>query len=102
MGHTRFIDVSRLDVWSSDLTAIDENSGGGTVVYTAAATDPAEDTGPSNPVVYSFGGGTDDAQFSIDPSTGEVTLLARSEERRVGRERRKGWATDDAGNEERQ
>src|SRR5947207_2620149 len=46
------------------------------LVYTAAATDPALDDGPSNPVTYSFGGGTDDGAFSINPTTGAVTLTA--------------------------
>jgi hypothetical protein len=55
-------------------TAIDENSGASQVVYTAAATDPASDTGPSTPVTYSFGGGTDDGAFTIDSGTGAVTL----------------------------
>ncbi|HKZ96903.1 MAG TPA: cadherin domain-containing protein, partial [Hyphomicrobiaceae bacterium] len=53
--------------------AINENSGAGQVVYTAAATDPSLDGGPSNPVTYSLGG-TDAGAFSIDSGTGAVTL----------------------------
>src|SRR5262245_31102422 len=71
------ITVTNLDelapVFDSGATAaaIDENSGPGQVVYTAVATDPVTD-GPSNPVTYSFGGGADDAFFSINSATGEV------------------------------
>mgnify|MGYP002813444628 FL=1 len=57
-------------------TAIDENSGAGQVVYTAAATDPATDGGPSTPVTYALGGGIDDGAFTIDSDTGAVTLVA--------------------------
>ncbi|MDP2610627.1 cadherin repeat domain-containing protein, partial [Oceanobacter sp. 1_MG-2023] len=53
-------------------TAIDENSGAGQVVYTTAADDSAD---ISDGVTFSLSG-TDAAYFSIDASTGEVTLLA--------------------------
>ena len=36
-------------------TSIDENSGAGQDVYTASATDPATDGGPSTPITYSLG-----------------------------------------------
>ena len=45
--------------------AIDENSGAGQVVYTAVASDPASDGGPSNPLSYGLSG-TDAGAFSID------------------------------------
>ena len=50
--------------------AIDENSGAGQVVYTAAADDTADISGG---VVFSLGG-TDGAKFTIDAGTGAVTL----------------------------
>jgi Ca2+-binding RTX toxin-like protein len=78
-------------------TAIDENSGAGQLVYTAAATDPAED-GPSNPVSYSFGGGTDDALFSINAATGAVTLAANPDDETKGSYSFDVTATDGAGN----
>ncbi|MDP2549475.1 cadherin repeat domain-containing protein, partial [Oceanobacter sp. 4_MG-2023] len=53
-------------------TAIDENSGAGSVIYTAIIDDSAD---ISDGVTFSLGG-TDAAYFSIDASTGEVTLLA--------------------------
>ncbi|MGA9046140.1 cadherin repeat domain-containing protein, partial [Sulfuricurvum sp.] len=52
-------------------TAIDENSGAGQVVYTAIATD--EDT--ADTITYSLGG-TDAGLFSINGTTGAVTLTA--------------------------
>ncbi|MDP2613908.1 cadherin repeat domain-containing protein, partial [Oceanobacter sp. 2_MG-2023] len=48
-------------------TAIDENSGASTVIYTATTDDPA--------AVYSLSG-TDLSYFTIDTNTGEVTLKA--------------------------
>ncbi|MDO6749522.1 cadherin repeat domain-containing protein, partial [Gilvimarinus sp. 1_MG-2023] len=53
-------------------TSIDENSGAGQVVYTATADDSAD---ISDGVTFSLSG-DDAALFSIDSSTGEVTLLA--------------------------
>src|SRR2546429_5421014 len=51
--------------------AIDENSGAGQVVYTATSTDTGDiATGSTS---YSLGG-TDAGAFSIDSSTGAVTL----------------------------
>ncbi|MDP2613990.1 cadherin repeat domain-containing protein, partial [Oceanobacter sp. 2_MG-2023] len=47
--------------------AIDENSGGNAVIYTATTDDAV--------VVYSLSG-TDASLFSINSATGEVTLLA--------------------------
>ncbi|WP_207717756.1 beta strand repeat-containing protein, partial [Caenimonas soli] len=51
-------------------TAVDENSGAGQVVYTASATDTGD---ISAGVTFSLAG-TDAAAFSIDASTGAVTL----------------------------
>ena len=48
-------------------TAIEENSGAGQVVYTATATD-------ASTVTYSLKGTNDDSMFSINSSTGAVTL----------------------------
>ena len=55
---------------SATAAAIDENSGASLVVYTVTATDNVAVTS------YAFGGGTDDAAFSIDSATGAVTLTA--------------------------
>src|SRR4029078_10587421 len=52
-------------------TAIDENSGAGQVVYTAAADDTAD---ISAGVTFSLKAVGDFAAFSIDANTGEVTL----------------------------
>ena len=49
--------------------AIDENSGASQVVYTVTATD-----GPSTSLSYSLGTGSDEGAFTINGSTGEVTL----------------------------
>ncbi|MDP2507300.1 cadherin repeat domain-containing protein, partial [Oceanobacter sp. 3_MG-2023] len=54
------------------LLSIDENSGAGQVVYTATATDTGD---ISDGVTFSLSG-DDAALFSINSSTGEVTLLA--------------------------
>jgi Ca2+-binding RTX toxin-like protein len=56
-------------------TAIDENSGANQVVYDADATDPASLGGPSNPVTYTLGAGSD-AGLTIDSDDGEVHLVA--------------------------
>ena len=53
--------------------AIDENSGAGQMVYDANAHDQATDGGPSDPLTYALAG-LDVAAFTIDASTGEVTL----------------------------
>ena len=56
-------------------TAINENSGAGQVVYDVDATDPASIGGPSNPVTYGLGtAGGDEGAFSINGTTGAVTL----------------------------
>ena len=54
--------------------AIDENSGAGQVIYTTTA-DTTAGLYDTEPLIYSFAGGADDASFSIDSSSGQVTLL---------------------------
>ncbi|MDP2613881.1 cadherin repeat domain-containing protein, partial [Oceanobacter sp. 2_MG-2023] len=72
------LDVNNLDEVAPTITsgatatAIDENSGAGQVVYTAAADDSAD---ISDGVTFSLGG-ADEAYFEISASTGEVTLKA--------------------------
>ena len=63
-------DANDAPVITSDATAtaIDENSGAGQVVYTAVATDVDSDT-----ITYSLSG-TDADKFTIDSSSGAVTL----------------------------
>jgi Ca2+-binding RTX toxin-like protein len=78
--------------------AVNENIGAGQVVYTAAATDPTLDTGPSNPVTYSFGGGADDGDFTIDGVTGAVTLTADPDAETKSSYSFAVTATDAAGN----
>ena len=74
--------ILTVTVGATDLTvtsgpaapAIDENSGAGQVIYTvtANATAGLYDT---EPLIYSFARGADDASFSIDSSNGQVTLV---------------------------
>ena len=87
-------------VFTSSLTAspIAENSGAGQGVYTAAATDPVTD-GPSDPVTYALGSaGGDEGAFSIDTSTGVVTLTADPNFEAQDSYSFEIVATDDAGN----
>ena len=99
------LDITNLDEdapgFDSGTTAdaIDENSGAGQMVYDANATDPATDGGPSDPVTYSFGGGTDDGLFSIDSGTGEVTLTGNPDYEDKSSYSFDVTATDDAGND---
>jgi hypothetical protein len=73
------------------LTAIDENSGANQVVYTVTATD-------ENDITYSLSG--DDASlFSIDSTTGEVTLIADPDHETQDSYSFNVVATDEAGNE---
>ena len=58
-------------ITSSTAAAIDENSGAGQVVYTITAS--ATDSG----IISSYGiGGTDASHFTVNATTGEVTLTA--------------------------
>ncbi|MDO6749085.1 cadherin repeat domain-containing protein, partial [Gilvimarinus sp. 1_MG-2023] len=75
-------------------TAIDENSGAGQVVYTATADDSAD---ISDGVTFSLSG-DDAAYFSIDASTGEVTLLADADYETKSSYSFTVTATDGAGN----
>ncbi|MDP2507315.1 cadherin repeat domain-containing protein, partial [Oceanobacter sp. 3_MG-2023] len=75
-------------------TAIDENSGASTVVYTATADDSAD---ISDGVTFSLSG-ADAAYFSIDASTGEVTLLADADYETKPSYNFTVIATDGAGN----
>ncbi|MDO6683811.1 cadherin repeat domain-containing protein, partial [Oceanobacter sp. 5_MG-2023] len=75
-------------------TAIDENSGAGSVIYTATADDSADISDG-----VSFGlSGADAAYFSIDASTGEVTLLADADYESKPNYSFTVTATDGAGN----
>jgi hypothetical protein len=53
---------------------IDENSGADQIVYTATADDSGDDVADS-PITFTLAEGSDTA-LSIDPSTGEVTLVS--------------------------
>ncbi len=74
-------------------TSINENSGAGQLVYTASAVDG----GPANPLVFTLSG-TDAAAFSIDSSTGAVTLIANPNDEAKGSYSFDVTATDAAGN----
>ena len=74
------LSVTNLDevapVFSSGTSAsVTENVAAATLVYTAVASDPATDGGPSNPLVYSLGG-TDAAAFTLTTGSGAVTINA--------------------------
>ncbi|MDP2549481.1 cadherin repeat domain-containing protein, partial [Oceanobacter sp. 4_MG-2023] len=75
-------------------TAIDENSGAGSVIYTATADDSAD---ISSGVSFSLSG-DDAAYFSINPATGEVTLLADADYETKPSYSFTVTATDGAGN----
>ncbi|MDP2613871.1 cadherin repeat domain-containing protein, partial [Oceanobacter sp. 2_MG-2023] len=75
-------------------TSIDENSGAGQVVYTAIADDSAD---ISDGVSFSLSG-DDAAYFSINPATGEVTLLADADYETKPSYSFTVTATDGAGN----
>ena len=82
-------------LFTSDSTpiAIDENSGGSQVIYTASASD-------DNAVVYSLQSGNNDdaAVLSIDPATGEVKLTANPDYESQASYAFTVVATDAAGN----
>ena len=69
--------INNLDEVSPTITsgatasAIDENSGAGQAVYTVSATDAAD---TSAGVTYSLGTGNDEGLFTINATTGVVTL----------------------------
>jgi hypothetical protein len=75
-------------------TTIDENTGAGQVIYTVTATD-------DNTITYSLSG--DDASlFTIDSSTGEITLTADPDYETQTTYSFNVVATDEAGNESEQ
>ena len=79
-------------------TAIAENSGAGQVVYTAVATD-TDFPGETGSVSYSLKANTgDEAAFSIDSSTGAVTLTASPDFEAMPSYRFTVVAADAAGN----
>ena len=94
--------VNNLDevapVFTSDstATAIAENSGAGQVVYTAAATDTGD--GTDGVVSYSLGTTGDSALFSIDATTGAVTLIGNPDYESKASYSFTVVATDAAGN----
>ncbi len=57
----------------SDRRAVDENSPPGTRVGT-----PVSATDPGDVLTYTFGGGANDSNYSIDPATGQITVGART------------------------
>ncbi|TKB77299.1 MAG: DUF4347 domain-containing protein [Nitrospira sp.] len=73
--------------------AIDENSGAGQVVYTVTGTD-----GPSTPLSYSLGTGGDEGAFTINGSTGDVTLTGNPDYETKASYSFTVVATDAAGN----
>ena len=67
-------DVNEAPVFTSGTAAsVTEHTPTATVVYDANATDDGENSGT---LTYLFGGGVDDALFSIDADNGEVRFLA--------------------------
>ncbi|MDY0924505.1 cadherin domain-containing protein, partial [Leclercia sp. CFBP8987] len=75
-------------------TAINENSGAGQVIYTATATDSAD---ISNGVTFSLKAGSD-ADLTIDPITGAVTLIGNPDFENKASYSFTVVATDAAGN----
>ena len=63
---------------SSSATALDENSGAGQVVYTVMSTDSADIA--TGATLYSLKAGDDAALFTINSSTGAVTLTANPDD----------------------
>ena len=57
----------------SDRRSVDENSPPGTRVGSAVTA-----TDPGDVLTYTFGGGTNDSSYSIDPATGQITVGART------------------------
>jgi hypothetical protein len=76
---------------------IDENSGAEQVVYTATADDSLDDVADS-PITFTLAEGSDTA-LSIDPSTGEVTLVSDPNHEAQSSYSFAVIATDAAGNE---
>ncbi len=81
---------------ASSATALDENSGAGQVVYTVTSTDSG-DIATGAPT-YSLKAGADAALFTINNSTGAVTLTANPDDETKGDYNFTVVATDTAGN----
>jgi Ca2+-binding RTX toxin-like protein/uncharacterized OB-fold protein len=82
-------------------TAINENSGAGQMVYTAEATDTADiddATDSSAGITYSLGTGGDEGLFSINGTTGVVTLTGDPDHESKASYSFTVVATDAAGN----
>ncbi|MDX7793066.1 cadherin repeat domain-containing protein, partial [Aeromonas caviae] len=72
LGINNLDDTAPTITSAATATAISENSGAGQVVYTVTSTDSGDvSTGSTS---YSTKAGADAALFSIDASTGAVTL----------------------------
>ncbi|MDC3008978.1 pentapeptide repeat-containing protein, partial [bacterium] len=86
-------DTAPIFTSSGTAAAIDENSGAGQVIYTASTTD-------SSTVTYSLKQGNNDdaASFSIDSTSGEVTLNVNPDYESQSSYAFTIQATDDAGN----
>ncbi|MCG8619746.1 MAG: cadherin domain-containing protein, partial [Desulfobacterales bacterium] len=87
-------------------SAIDENSGSGQVIYTVTATDTADTddaTDTSGSLTYSLKSGVgDEALFSINSSTGAVTLTGNPDHENKSSYSFTVVATDTAGNTDEQ
>ena len=83
---------------SGTAPTIAENSGGSQVVYTVTATDSTATGGPSNPLSYSLGTGGDENAFTIDNSSGAVTLTGNPDYEAKSSYSFTVVATDAAGN----
>ena len=75
--HSVLLSINNLDdtapiITSATNVAVDENIPPSQIIYTATAGDSAD---VSNGVTFAISG-TDAANFSIDPNTGDVSLLA--------------------------
>ncbi|TXI72447.1 MAG: cadherin repeat domain-containing protein, partial [Limnohabitans sp.] len=91
-----FIDtVAPVITSGSEATTIDENSGAGQVVYTVSASDGAD---ISDGVTYSLGEDADGALFSINATTGAVTLTGNPDHETQSSYSFTVIATDAAGN----
>ena len=91
------IDNAAPTITSANATALNENSGAGQVVYTVGATD----TG--TPVTYGLGsGGGDEGLFSINSTTGAVTLTGNPDAETKSTYSFVVTATDAAGNHSQQ
>lgn len=81
---------------ASTLTAIDEHTNQNQVVGTLVATDATEFT--DGVITYSLGTGSDESKFSINSSTGELTLLDDIEYDNGSTLTLTAYATDATGN----